>query len=268
MLGAGDLSASIAFYVLGALFFFIPLALVAAELATGWPRAGGIYAWVEQAFGDRSGFLAVWFEWVENIVWFPTVLSFVAATLAYVIDPSLADNKLYLVIVMLTIFWALTIANFFGMRWTARLNNPGVLACTLLPAVVLIGLGAYWLLDGRPIAIPFTVDELVPNLGSLANLVFFAGVLLGYAGIEMAGFHAKETRNPGRDYPRDFPGRRTHRRDLDPGHAVHRVCRPPRSAQSRLRTAAGPSTPSSSPWASAAGPPRSWPPSPAWGRWP
>ena len=79
------------------------------------PRAGGIYAWVEQAFGDRSGFLAVWFEWVENIVWFPTVLSFVAATLAYVIDPSLADNKLYLVIVMLTIFWALTIANFFGI---------------------------------------------------------------------------------------------------------------------------------------------------------
>ncbi|MDT7575519.1 MAG: glutamate:GABA antiporter [Pseudonocardiales bacterium] len=193
---------SIAFYVLGALFFFIPLALVAAELATGWPRAGGIYAWVKQAFGDRSGFLAVWFEWVENIVWFPTVLSFVAATLAYVIDPSLADNKLYLVIVMLAIFWALTLANFFGMRWTARLNNPGVLAGTLLPAVVLIGLGAYWLLDGRPIAIPFAADKLVPNLGSLANLVFFAGVLLGYAGIEMAGFHAKETRNPGRDYPR------------------------------------------------------------------
>ena len=72
------------------MFFFIPLALVAAELATGWPRAGGLYVWVKQAFGDRSGFLAVWFEWIENIVWFPTVLSFVAATLAYVIDPSLA----------------------------------------------------------------------------------------------------------------------------------------------------------------------------------
>ena len=64
---------SIAFYILGALFFFIPLALVSAELATGWPRAGGLYAWVKQAFGERSGFLAVWFEWVENIVWFPTV---------------------------------------------------------------------------------------------------------------------------------------------------------------------------------------------------
>lgn len=193
---------SIAFYVLGALFFFIPLALVSAELATGWPRAGGLYAWVKEAFGDRSGFLAVWFEWVENIVWFPTVLSFVAATLAYVIDPGLANDKLYLVIAMLAIFWSLTLANFFGMKWTARLNNPGVLAGTLLPAVVLIGLGAYWLLAGRHNAIPFHASKLVPNLGSLSHLVFFAGVLLGYAGIEMAGFHAKETRNPGRDYPR------------------------------------------------------------------
>ena len=193
---------SIAFYLMGTLFFFLPLALVAAELATGWPRAGGLYAWVKQAFGDRSGFLAVWFEWVENIVWFPTVLSFVAATLAYVIDPSLANDKLYLVIAMLTIFWGLTLANFFGMKWTARLNNPGVIAGTLLPAVVLIALGAYWLLAGRHIAIPFHADKLVPNLGSLNNVVFFAGVLLGFAGIEMAGFHAKETRNPGRDYPR------------------------------------------------------------------
>lgn len=193
---------SIAFYLLGALFFFIPLALVAAELATGWPRAGGLYAWVKQAFGDRSGFLAVWFEWVENIVWFPTVLSFVAATLAYVIDPGLADNKLYLVIAMLTIFWALTLANFFGMRWTARMNNPGVLAGTLFPAIVLIVLGGYWLLAGRHIAIPFHARKLAPSLGNPNSLVFFAGVLLGFAGIEMAGFHAKETRNPGRDYPR------------------------------------------------------------------
>jgi glutamate:GABA antiporter len=193
---------SIAFYLLGALFFLVPLALVAAELATGWPRAGGVYAWVKEAFGERSGFLAVWFEWVENVVWFPTVLAFVAATLAYAFEPSLADNKVYLVIIMLAVFWGLTLANFFGMKWTARLNNPGVLFGTLLPAIVLIALGAYWFLSGRTLAIPFHASKLVPNFGSAGNLVFFAAVLLGFAGIEMAGFHAKETRNPGRDYPR------------------------------------------------------------------
>jgi amino acid transporter len=60
---------SIVYYLLGALFFFAPLALVVAELETGWPKAGGLYAWVKEGFGDRPGFLAVWFEWVENILY-------------------------------------------------------------------------------------------------------------------------------------------------------------------------------------------------------
>ena len=194
--------ASIAYYILGAIFFFVPLALVAAELATAWPRAGGLYAWVREAFGDRSGFLSIWFEWVEGVVWFPTVLSFVAAALAYVIDPSLANHKLYLVIVMLAVFWGLTLANFFGLRWVLRINNPAVIIGTLIPSVVLVVMGVYWLVAGKANAIPFHAHKLLPSLGSVNNLVFFVGVVLGYAGIEMAGFHAKETRNPRRDFPR------------------------------------------------------------------
>jgi len=193
---------SITYYLLGAILFFIPLALVAAELATGWPRAGGVYAWVREAFGDRLGFLSIWFEWVENVVWFPTVLSFVAAAVAYVIEPSLANEKVYLVIVMLAVFWGLTLLNFFGEKWTMRLNNPAVIAGTLIPAVVLIVLGAYWLLAGRHLQIPFSASKLKPNLSSISHVVFFVGVVLGYAGIEMAGFHAKETKNPSRDFPR------------------------------------------------------------------
>jgi amino acid transporter len=193
---------SIAYYLLGALLFFFPLAFVAAELATGWPRAGGLYAWVREAFSDRSGFLAIWFEWIENVVWFPTVLSFVAAAIAYVIEPKLANEKVYLVIVMLAVFWALTLANFFGMKWTLRLNNPAVIIGTLLPAAILMGLGIYWLAAGKHLAVPFHTSKLLPNFSSINNLVFFVGVILGYAGIEMAGFHAKETRNPKRDYPR------------------------------------------------------------------
>jgi amino acid transporter len=193
---------SVFFYLAGAVFFFIPLAFVAAELATAWPRAGGMYAWVRQGFGPQTGFLAVWFDWIENVVWFPTVLSFVAATLAYIFDPSLANNKVYLVIIMLVVFWALTLANFFGLKEILRFNNIALVIGTLFPAALLIGLGVYWLADGRHNAIPFHAHALVPNLGSMTNVVFFAGVLLGFAGVEMAGYHAKETRNVRRDYPR------------------------------------------------------------------
>lgn len=193
---------SIVYYLMGAILFLVPLALVAAELATGWPKAGGLYAWVREAFHDRSGVLAIWFEWIENVVWFPTVLSFVAAAIAYIIEPKLAEEKLYLVIVMLVVFWALTLMNFFGMKWTMRLNNPAVVVGTLVPAAVLIVLAIYWLAAGKHNAIPFHTSKLAPNFSSINNLVFFVGVILGYAGIEMSGFHAKETRNPRRDYPK------------------------------------------------------------------
>lgn len=194
--------ASIFFYLAGAVFFFIPLAFVAAELATGWPKAGGMYAWVKQGFGSRVGFLSVWFDWIENAAWFPTVLSFVAATLAYIIDPNLADNRLYLVTIMLVVFWGLTLANFFGLNRILKFNNVAVIVGTIFPAVVLIGLGVYWLVSGRHNAIPFHGRALIPDLSSINNVVFFAGVLLGFAGVEMAGYHANETRNIRRDYPR------------------------------------------------------------------
>ncbi len=45
---------SLVFYLsLASLVFFIPSALVSAELASGWPQAGGVYLWVKEAFGPK-----------------------------------------------------------------------------------------------------------------------------------------------------------------------------------------------------------------------
>ena len=92
---------SIFFYLLAALIFFLPTALVSAELATGWPKIGGIFIWVREAFGQRLGFLAIWLLWIENVIWYPTILSFIAATLAYIIDPAWGSNKTYIVLPLL-----------------------------------------------------------------------------------------------------------------------------------------------------------------------
>ncbi len=50
----------ILWYVLGTVLFLAPLALTAAELASTWPRDGGVYDWVAEAFGKRTGFMSVW----------------------------------------------------------------------------------------------------------------------------------------------------------------------------------------------------------------
>ncbi|MDD1655701.1 MAG: amino acid permease, partial [Methanomicrobiales archaeon] len=44
----------IGWYIIGTILFLIPISLAGAELATGWPEGGGVYAWVKQAFGEKG----------------------------------------------------------------------------------------------------------------------------------------------------------------------------------------------------------------------
>ncbi len=191
----------LALFAISILVFLVPIAMVAAELGTAWCKQGGVFAWVKEAFGGRTGFLAVWCDYSENVAWFPTVLSFIAATFAYVFDPSLATNKLYLVVVMLGFFWGATLLTLPGVRASSAIGSIGTIAGSILPAVLVVVLGVVYLMQGNPSQIPFSREALIPDI-QLNNLAFLGGIILLFTGMEMAGFHARETRNPGRDVPR------------------------------------------------------------------
>src|SRR3989338_2587594 len=68
-------------YLLSSLFLLIPGSIAASEFAYGWPHKGGIFQWVSLGLGTRIGFLAVWGQWVNTLVWLPTILSFVAGSI-------------------------------------------------------------------------------------------------------------------------------------------------------------------------------------------
>jgi len=189
------------FLLLSSLFYFIPVALVSAELASGWPERG-VYTWVKAALGPRLGFLAIWLEWIENVIWYPTILSFIVTTFAYIINPSLANNKFYVMGAILITFWSATYINFLGMRVSGWISSMTALFGTIIPIVLIIIMGALWIAQGHPVQIEFTWKALIPDLTSINQLVLLSGVLLGLAGMEMSAVHAKEVRHPQRDYPR------------------------------------------------------------------
>lgn len=192
---------SIFFYGIAGLAFLIPTAFVSAELATTWPKTGGIYAWVSEAFGHQYGFLATWLEWVMNTVWNPTVLAFIAATIAYVFNPHWTENRAFMLTVMLVVFWGTTLVNFLGMKTSGWISSVGVIAGTIVPGACIIIMGVVWLCLGKPAQIPFSWSNIIPDM-QLNNLVFFAGVILGLAGMEVAAFHASEAKNPQKEYPK------------------------------------------------------------------
>jgi amino acid transporter len=189
------------YYLLASLIFFIPIALVSAELATGCSNRGGIYLWVREAFGERWGFLTIWLQWVYNVVWYPTILAFIAGALAYLVNPALANNKIYMLSAILLLFWVATFINCFGMRWSSLVSTIGALIGTLIPMLLIITLGALWFYQGKPLQIAFTARAFWPDLSNINNLSFLIAVLFGLIGVEMSAVHADEVRNPGRAYP-------------------------------------------------------------------
>ena len=190
------------FYIVGALLFFIPTALVAAELATGWPRTGGIYVWIREAFGRQGAFITIWLQWIYNVVWYPTILSFLATTIIYIINPHLASNKTFMLMVILVLFWLITALNCLGMKISGYISIVGAIVGTIFPMLFIIFLGGLWLLKGHPSQVAFSSSTFWPNLSHMGNLAFFVAVLFGLVGMEMSAVHAEEVKNPQRDYPR------------------------------------------------------------------
>ena len=83
----------IAFYIIAALFFLVPCALVSAELSARYPKGAGVFSWVKNAFGGKWGFYCSLAAVGEKCAIFPSILTFIAGTLGYLISPELASNK-------------------------------------------------------------------------------------------------------------------------------------------------------------------------------
>ncbi|QEV98855.1 amino acid permease [Microbacterium caowuchunii] len=192
---------SVTLYIIPAILFLIPTALVAAELATGWK--GGVYVWVREAFGNRWGFTAVWLQWIQNVVWYPTQIAFIAAALAFVfVDPSLSNSGLYTAIVILVLYWGSTLITLRGGNLFAKLGSWGGILGTLLPAVLLIVFGFIWLGTGQKSEVPLEASAIIPPFTGIASIVLIVSNVLAYAGMEVNAVHVNQMKDPGRGYPR------------------------------------------------------------------
>lgn len=189
------------FFIFAAVFFLIPSMLIASELAAAWPEAGGIYTWVKHAFGKKVGFIAIWFQWVENIIWYPTILSFTATTIAYLIAPNLINNKIFLIAIILSAFWSVTIINILGLRISAIFSGICTLLGLLLPVCLIIAITADWILSGYPLQINLNSHTLIPNLSNPAIWVALTGIIMSFAGMEISTIHAHHVKSPHRSFP-------------------------------------------------------------------
>jgi amino acid transporter len=189
--------ASLLLWMLAMVIFFLPSAIAVRELTDIDPSAGGMYRWVSRAFGPRHGFVAGWGYWVNNLLYFPSLLVTTAAIAAYVGGPTsvhLQDDPYFVGGVSLAGLWIAVWLNLVGLKVGKWLQNFGGYG-TWVPALVFVALAA-WSLAERGSATDFTTGHLLPAKFDFKLINFFATMTFAFAGLELAPSLGDEIHDP------------------------------------------------------------------------
>jgi len=190
------------FFIFSAIVFLIPVGLVSATLASTSALQGGIYGWVKKGLGEKGGMLAIWLQWINTMVWYPSILSFIAATATYLINPKLAQNKLYLVSVILSVFWFLTWVNTKGIKVASRFAAICSIVGMVIPMLIIITVAIVWAVSGQPLQIHFTAKNMLPTLNQGQSWSSLTAIITSFLGLELASVHIKDVDRPKKTYPR------------------------------------------------------------------
>ncbi|HET8625469.1 MAG TPA: APC family permease [Gemmatimonadales bacterium] len=196
---------SLLLWVAAGLLFFIPQGLAVARLSARYPEEGGIYRWTRRAFGERHGFLCGWCYWVNNVLYYPSLLVFVAAIAPWAFgagETGLGDQLSYVLPVTLVGMWLAVGLNVVGIQTGRWLQNIGGSAL-FIPAGLVIVLGVYAFATRAPATV-INADSLLPSLADPSRLNFWASIPFAYAGLELAATLAGEVKNPERSLPRSM----------------------------------------------------------------
>lgn len=195
-------SSLIFFCLFAAIIFLIPTALVSAELSAKFPERGGIFHWTKSAFGAHTAFISVWLQWVNTMVWYPTMLAFIAATVGYLVNPQITQNKYAIFTIILVVFWVQTLLNLRGVSMSAKFASLCTFFGMVLPMIVVILLGIVWMIKGNPSHIQFSWQHVIPSFSHGQNWISLTAIMASYLGMELACVHVNDVKNPQKNFPR------------------------------------------------------------------
>jgi amino acid transporter len=195
-------TSSISLWVLAAVGFFVPTAMVIVELTSRFPEEGGLYAWSKDAFGDFHGFVAGWTYWIYTIFYFPALLLASAAMSAYVVGPkgaALAESKTFLLAGSFALLIVAVGMNLVGVNIGKWLQNAGGVS-TYVPLLILAAL-AWVIVRMHGSVTHFTFRNMLPHW-DWDTVNFWPQIAFAFTGLEIGAMMSEEVRDPRRTFPR------------------------------------------------------------------
>ncbi|MDR1413009.1 MAG: APC family permease [Actinomycetes bacterium] len=175
--------------------FFLPYALVSAELGSTYDGEGGLYDWVKAAYGPRAGSRVAWYYWINFPLWM--------VSLAVVITdlvPTAFGVELPIwvaLLIQLVFLWAVIFVSNFRISESKAIVNFGAIVKAILILAV-GGLGIWALINGNAPGAAETTLAVSP----LEGISFISIILFNFMGFEVVATFASDMENPKREIPR------------------------------------------------------------------
>ena len=114
----------------------------------------------------------------------------------------MAQNKYYLISVILVIFWSLTIIGTYGLRTSAAFAGFCAIVGMIIPMGFIILLAFIWLIQGHTLAIDLSWSHLIPQWKDSQSWVSLTAIMTSFLGMELAAVHVRNVKNPQTNFPK------------------------------------------------------------------
>ncbi|HET8611363.1 MAG TPA: APC family permease [Sphingomonas sp.] len=169
--------------------------LCCAEAGSRVPTSGGMYGYVEAAFGPLAGFVAGVLLWLSCVLACGGIASALAAVLGE-IAPALGQ-PIPRAAIIIVVIGGLALVNCVSVRASTRLISV-MTPIKLVPLVLFIGVGLFFLAPAR------LHEGAVPDVSGIGRAVILS--LFAFQGMETTLGASGEVANPARTLPRALIG--------------------------------------------------------------
>ena len=180
-----------------AVLFFIPSALLFAELGTAFPEEGGPYVWTRLAFGRLAGAVNNFLYWVTNPVWLGGTLAVLAATTFatfFTSSDTLSTPAFY--VFTLIFVWVGVLSAILSFRVGKWIPTVGAWSRFVLLGFFTLSVIVYAVQNGVH---GFGVGDFSPTYVGFVGLVPI--LLFNFVGFELPSSAGDEMSDPQKDVP-------------------------------------------------------------------
>ncbi|MCH3990970.1 MAG: amino acid permease [Lactobacillus sp.] len=186
-------AASLFYLLLAGIIWFIPITQIAGEMASinGWEK-GGVFTWVKGPLGDKTGWTAMFYQWLHITVGMDTMMYVIIGALSIALGtPWFNTNPWVRFGLMMLILWGATAAQLLGAKRVGRIAEVLFAIGIATPVVLLVIVFCIYLVQGHPLYIHLNWNTIIPHQLNQQTLVAFVPFVLAFCGGEASAPHVK-----------------------------------------------------------------------------